>query len=200
MTELPLYLDLGDVRCVHACWDPSVITKVAERLDSHGCFTESALIESFRKGAELRDLVDIAIRGSEVTLPKGLGFVDSDGHMREKSRAKWWADRQPLSLQELISDEVELDADLDIPEIHLAINDPNPTPVFFGHYWMKGQPRLVSNKAVCLDFSVASKGALCAYSWRGEPELSEDNLTWVSNGLEVDQLMKAGQIANRNVI
>ena len=40
-------------------------------------------------------------------------------------------------------------------------------------------PRLVSERATCLDFSVAKNGALTAYRWKGESMLQPENLIWV---------------------
>ena len=35
--------------------------------------------------------------------------------------------------------------------------------VFFGHYWLKGNPVIENNKAICLDYSVAKGGLLVAF-------------------------------------
>ena len=53
------------------------------------------------------------------------------------------------------------------------------TPVFFGHYWLNGEPALTSSTAACLDFSVAREGYLTAYRWAGESELLSDRLEYV---------------------
>jgi hypothetical protein len=49
-------------------------------------------------------------------------------------------------------------------------------PVFFGHYWLKGEPEITARNAACLDFSVAKKGYLTANRWSGERELKQDRL------------------------
>jgi hypothetical protein len=48
----------------------------------------------------------------------------------------------------------------------------NAKPVFFGHYWMTGQPVLQSGSAACVDYSAAKEGPLVAYQWDGESTLS----------------------------
>ena len=35
-------------------------------------------------------------------------------------------------------------------------------PVFFGHYWLNGIPKIVNEHAICLDYSVAKGGKLVA--------------------------------------
>jgi hypothetical protein len=180
MLTLPLYLSLPGIRCVHACWQPDIIESIAKMTDGTGLLDTPMLYDGFRKGHDTREAIDITIRGREVELPDGLSFVDSDGAPRDKSRVKWWNDRLPSKLRDLIVDEIDTDAD--VADTHFVnIEDTDPRPVFFGHYWMKGEPMLVGRKAACLDFSVAAGGSLCAYSWRGEDVLDPDNLTWVEN-------------------
>ena len=41
-------------------------------------------------------------------------------------------------------------------------------PVFFGHYWLKGEPEIVAPNAVCLDNAVAKIGKLVAYRMTGD--------------------------------
>nr|WP_250808201.1 metallophosphoesterase [Neorhizobium tomejilense] len=184
MLSLPLYLSLPGIRCVHACWQPDVIAKIEAMTRGAGTFTQEMLYDSFRKGHDTREAIDITIRGSEVELPDGLSFIDSDGAPRDKSRVKWWNDKTPLKLRDLIVDPI--DTDVDTSKSHfINLGDPDKRPVFFGHYWMKGEPQLLGRKATCLDFSVAAGGDLCAYSWRGEDVLDPDNLSWVSNRHEV---------------
>ena len=68
----------------------------------------------------------------------------------------------------------------DLPDhpIHIEHAYLDTVPVFFGHYWLSGEPHLTSSKAQCLDFSVAKGGYLTAYRWTGEQELSPDKLIW----------------------
>jgi hypothetical protein len=47
--------------------------------------------------------------------------------------------------------------------LHVAIDDyQEEVPVFFGHYWLKGNPVEEHPKAICLDYSVAKGGKLVA--------------------------------------
>ncbi len=39
-------------------------------------------------------------------------------------------------------------------------------PVFFGHYWMTGMPRIEAPNALCLDYSAGiGDNPLVAYAW-----------------------------------
>ncbi len=68
--------------------------------------------------------------------------------------------------------------DLPIPEYARVESVVKPT--FFGHYWLTGAPVLQSDRAVCVDYSAGNGGALVAYRFDGEPDLSLRHFTWVS--------------------
>ena len=52
-------------------------------------------------------------------------------------------------------------------------------PVFFGHYWLKGQPVIQRENICCLDFSVAKQGYLAAYRFDGEQVLNTSKIIYV---------------------
>jgi len=52
-------------------------------------------------------------------------------------------------------------------------------PVFFGHYWLKGNPSLYLNNICCLDHSVAKGGYLVAYQYDQEKQLNPDKFLYV---------------------
>lgn len=192
MKSLPLYLDLPGIRCVHACWQPDVIEELKRLTGGTGLLDGQVLYDSFRNRHDTRETVDITIRGSEVDLPLGVTFLDSDGVERDKSRVRWWMGENTGKLRDLIVDDIDTEADADSSGLYLNQHDADPRPVFFGHYWMRGEPKLMTDRATCLDFSVAAGGDLCAYSWRGEGRLDPDNLLWVSNRFQVDNGVKFG--------
>ena len=52
-------------------------------------------------------------------------------------------------------------------------------PVFFGHYWLEGIPKLHRNNICCLDYSAVTGGPLVAYSLDDELNLVDGNFTFV---------------------
>lgn len=180
MRGIPLYLENRDIRCIHACWHPDRLDHLRLQTDEYGILTEDGLYASYKKGDPIRTTVDILIRGPEVDLPEGFGFHDHAGHYRTQSRVRWWDENATSLLSGAITDH---DAIEGLPDLPLAgdslVIDDDPRPVFFGHYWMSGDPTLLGPRKTCLDFSVAKPGGvLCSYSWQGEPELTEDHLHW----------------------
>jgi hypothetical protein len=70
-----------------------------------------------------------------------------------------------------------------LPEVELPVKvrveaRPYPEsepPVFFGHYWLDDPfPAPLAANVVCLDYSVAKGGYLCAYRWEGEGVIRDD--------------------------
>jgi len=49
------------------------------------------------------------------------------------------------------------------------------SPVFIGHYWMKGVPAVQAPRVACVDYSVAKGGPMVAYRWDGESDLADSN-------------------------
>lgn len=51
--------------------------------------------------------------------------------------------------------------------------------VFFGHYWLKGQPSIYRDNICCLDYSIAKGGHLVAYRLDDESQLDNRKLIYV---------------------
>lgn len=138
--------------------------------------------------------MEILLKGAEVELPSELHFFDNDDNLRKKSRLRWWvnlknkssvkeldflifdcqrnSDRKPLSQnqREILKKKI-MKKKIEYSE--------KEKPVFFGHYWMRGEPKLMSKNICCLDYSVAKNGKLTAYRFDGEKHLNQKKLFWV---------------------
>lgn len=171
---LPLYLDTGDFRVVHASWDEAHIAalKGRDRLD------EAMLHRAARRGTPEYDAVENLLKGREIELPTGYRFSDKHGLSRSKIRTKWWLSGKGRTYRDLVFPHCD-----DIPELPVtAAQVPgltgyaeNAPPVFVGHYWLPAeypQAPLTANVA-CLDYSVAKGGLLMAYRWNGAGPLDE---------------------------
>ena len=115
-------------------------------------------------------------------MPEGLSFTDKDGTERTEIRIKWWEDPAKMTyrsisvvpLDNLPEQGVE-DAGLHSPDFYR----PEEKNVFFGHYWLKGQPTLYKHNVCCLDYSVARGGKLVAYRLNGEQALKVEHMICV---------------------
>jgi hypothetical protein len=62
--------------------------------------------------------------------------------------------------------------------LYASIYPVGDKPVFFGHYWMSGEPELQSANALCLDYSAGTDGPLVTYKHiAGSGELSLEQVT-----------------------
>ena len=176
---LPLALELPGLRAVHACWDERQLDYLRQELPDLR-LTADFLRRAAPHGREA-DAVEITLKGREVTLPPGLGFHDKGGHYRDKMRVRWWTNPATATYDTYYLEDL---AELRGQPVALAGLDADyyqdATPVFFGHYWLRGTPQLMQPHAVCLDYSVAKEGQLVGYRWDGEQVLSPERLVWVA--------------------
>jgi hypothetical protein len=178
---LPLYYETDNFRAVHACWDYQSIKVLQENLVDYR-LNDEIIYQSVIRGTALHKAIDITLKGKEISLPSGFLFTDKDGAERTEIRIKWWED--PLSsTYPNISVEPIAHLPLIPVEISLLSNaefySGNDKPVFFGHYWLKGNPSLYRNNICCLDYSVAKQGHLAAYRYDQESKLDPKKLVWV---------------------
>ena len=184
---LPLWLDLPEIRVVHACWDPQSLETLGQKLE--GATLNLDQIELAAKGTsnafdangqkgeenELFSAVETLLKGIEVALPEPHSFHDKDGHERRHVRLKWWLE-PPASYREASMTKLDPDEpafEKPVPNGVLPSYD-NLKPLFLGHYWQTGIPKPLSPKIACVDYSAGKGGPLVAYCWRGEEHLHDD--------------------------
>ncbi len=169
---LPLWLDLDGVRVIHACWHPWHQDYLQDQLSIGDTLTEDLLIRASRRGSPEYQAVETLLKGMEVTLPPPHSFTDKDGHVRHQIRTRWWDNSaDTYASAALLGADIKATLPDDpLPSDRLLGYD-DPQPVFFGHYWMTGTPRLQAPRVACVDYSAGNDGPLCAYRWQGEAAL-----------------------------
>jgi hypothetical protein len=186
---LPLWLDLGGLRVVHACWHSASIRVVIDELGGARFETLEQIAHASDPAHPLYTAVETLLKGPELDLRQyGLApYLDKGGHTREQARLRWWVDGAS-SLAELAMIESNFTTPdgapyPTLPDVEVPAADRNyvyadDVPVFFGHYWRRGTPEELldwSTHAACVDFSAAKGGALTAYRWSGEKRISPSN-------------------------
>jgi hypothetical protein len=155
------------IRAVHACWDKEDIGYLAERLGEPAVMDQCFLLEAACAGTRAFAAIETLLKGPEIPLPAGSSFLDKDGYERTFIRYKWWSSGETYREVALVSRE-QLSTIPDVPLSGSQHTTPYPVeapPIFFGHYWLNGEPQLLSRNAVCLDYSAGKEGALVAYHW-----------------------------------
>ncbi len=177
--SLPLWLELPELRLVHACWHPPFI-EFLKPLLVNGCYLSPELmVVASREPNDLADkddpqpsvfkAVEALTKGIETPLPAGHHFIDKDQITRRRVRLRWWdaaADTYQTAAMLDSSIRAQLPA-LPIPP-HQRLPYQSHQPLFIGHYWLTGEPAPLSNQVACVDYSIAKHGKLCAYRWQGE--------------------------------
>ena len=175
---LPLWLDLGPLRVVHACWDRVWIRRLGENESSGNRLYSDLLLQATREGTWQYEALETLLKGKEVPLQNGNSFHDKDGNVRHHIRVRWW-DRSATTYRAAFMGPASTLSHIPEDEIngdHLIEYGENEPPVFLGHYWMEGTPEPLAPNIACLDYSVAKPGGkLVAYRWSGEHRLDRKN-------------------------
>tara|TARA_B100000700_G_scaffold57935_1_gene62905 strand:+ start:26547 stop:27449 length:903 start_codon:yes stop_codon:yes gene_type:complete len=174
---LPVFLDLDNLRAVHACWNNIVVDKIQPYLNSDNTININYL-KTINQNKELFQYYEILLKGIEVTLPNNQSWKDKLGHERNTIRLNWFNKKEKYTYKTAalsVPDYVDL-PDIEIKDYFEVYNDEKP--VFFGHYWLQGKPRKQTNKTACLDYSVAKKGKLVAYQFYKETYINNANFIY----------------------
>jgi hypothetical protein len=189
--KLPMWLEEDGLRVVHASWVKEQIDIINQHRGQAARLPDAFLAEACQRGSELYAAIEDVLKGTEVTLPDGLSFLDKDGHRRTAARTRWYADasRPGLTWQDygftFRDKEREAMPAEELPdELRERAGYPaDAPPVIFGHYWVPPDERhmrpLAPNVA-CVDFSAGKGGMLAAYRWDGEAKLSAEKYVAVS--------------------
>lgn len=180
--RLPLWLDLGELRVVHACWDASAIEQIGQAYGASGTLSNSLLYAATHEGNWEFEAVETLLKGKEIPLPPGYSFFDRDGTQRHHIRIRWWDGSAATYRSAYLGTEEALTQipDDDIEGDHLIEYSHDSPPVFMGHYWLSGDPAPLAANVACLDYSVARPGGqLVAYRWDGERRLRADKFVSV---------------------
>ena len=180
---LPLWLDLGGLRAVHANWDDRLIAANPDWRNIDGDFLHRAAVKENPEHGHC----EILLKGAEADLPAGACFTDKEHKVRTKMRLRWWLPAEGRTYHELCmptptqTDRVPHEV---VPEsVHLLCPGypEDAPPLFFGHYWLpfQGKAELIAPNVACLDYSVAKGGALTAYRWDGEQKLDAGKIVQV---------------------
>ena len=178
---LPLFYETDSFRAVHACWDNKNI-RYLKNILVDGKLTDELIYKSVDIETPLYNAVEETLKGKEMGMPGGLFFLDKDGTKRRKARIKWWENPAEMNYKS-----ISVEAIADLPENKIEVSQlesldyysEKAKPVFFGHYWLKGQPSIYKANVCCLDYSVAKGGNLVAYRFDGEQVLDNNNLVYV---------------------
>lgn len=178
---LPLYYETETFRAVHACWDEKNISYLKRYLID-GKLNDELIYQSVKKGTQLNQAIEETLKGKEIEMPPGFDFNDKDGTKRSEIRIKWWDNPLHVNYKEISVEPLDTlpESPIDISLLkNIDYYQEQDKPVFFGHYWLKGNPTLYRENICCLDYSVAKQGLLVAYRFDGEKILEQEKFVFV---------------------
>lgn len=181
LRTLPMFLDLGDIRVIHACWNDENVQMLRDTI-TEPKLTKTLLREIALNGTKFSESFWQSCKGIDFQLPKNLLVFDDDGRPHRSFRMKWWEDPIGKTFKDISAEgRFELPA-YTIPKEILQYRTPYPEDapiVFFGHYSLVEGFGILKENVCCVDSGVSRTGRLLAYRWNGEKKL--DQLNFVSS-------------------
>ncbi len=181
--HMPMFIDAGRFRLVHACWDHSMIELLRGQYPD-GCIDEHFLQAAAVPGSFACNVFDRLLRGTDMRLPDGLTLTGGDGLTRAFFRTKFWEDDprtygdivfQPDALPEEVAS-TPLSSSQKNNLLRYGIDEPL---LFVGHYWRSGRPSAIRPNLACLDYSAVLYGKLVAYRLDQETRIDPHKFVWV---------------------
>jgi len=184
--SLPLWLDLPEIRVVHACWHQPFMDWLSPHLKKGQLLQDQVFVLSTREPDDKSEkdnstpsifkAVEALTKGIEIPLPQGHAFEDKDGIERRRVRVRWWdSEADTYQKAAMLPDDIRGRLPENQIPSHAKIPLLGEKPVFFGHYWLTGKPAVLSDKSACVDYSAGKGGPLVAYRWDGESVLTSSN-------------------------
>jgi hypothetical protein len=179
--SLPLLFETSEFCCVHAAWDHQNINYLKASLTESFTLHPHQWEQANNQNDKLFLAIEYCLKGPEVDLPSKSSFTDGNGNSRSRIRVKWWNTAATATYRSsaISVPNIEELPDTPLPSDLFSLSDFRKL-IFFGHYWMTGEPKLLNDRIACLDWSVVkTEGKLAAYRYNGESQLHQDNLVWV---------------------
>jgi hypothetical protein len=180
---LPIFLDLPELRVVHACWSPKHLAQARGYTDKENRLQSGSWEKASREGSEACDTIETLLKGLEILLPEPHFFLDKEGNPRHEIRTRWWQTENLTYHALAMVPGSEIDKIPHYPlKAHILPGYDEKKPVFVGHYWRTGEPAPLTEYIACLDYSVAVEngGKLCAYRFNNDSKIDPNRFVWVN--------------------
>lgn len=175
LKTLPVTIDVGEFRVVHACWDDESLDILEPYLDSNNCFKEGAYHLYGDETDPVYSAIESVLKSPEFKLPEDVNYTDARGASRDAARVLWWREKTLSNLERidlrgtpLTSDQEDsINSASSLREEFMRV----AKPTFVGHYYLHGDIEFSQDVAV-LDY----KDQVTAYRWdAGHKSFSRKN-------------------------
>jgi len=180
---LPLALDVGKFRVVHACWHNDLIKRLLVNYPQLRV-NQDFIIQTKQKDCLAGRALQCLLSGPCMSLPEGISMTDVLGYPRTIFRTIFW-NKNPQTIADIVFGHDTFPSN--VTKIMLTQEQrnkicyyaPDQVPLFIGHYWMQGIPCVITPNIVCLDYSAVRGGKLVAYRFDGERKLANNKFVWI---------------------
>jgi hypothetical protein len=177
LRTLPVFLDLGEIRVIHACWDDDSVKLLKDTI-TEPKLTKTLLREIALNGTKFSESFWQSCKGIDFQLPKNLLVFDDEGRPHRSFRMKWWENPEGKTFKDIsLESRFELPAyTIPLEIIQARKSYPENAPIiFFGHYSLTEGFGILKDNVCCVDSGVSRTGRLLAYRWNGEKKLDKLN-------------------------
>jgi hypothetical protein len=179
MRRLPLFLELGGIRIVHACWSDSAVNTV--RSAFRGELGKKGIFREYYKNpkSELSKSISILTKGIDLKMPGDLKIINNKGIAPRSFRIKWWENPKDKTFKEVSFESKCKLPGYTVPKEIIPetfFYSENEPIAFFGHYCRANGPHIIKPNLCCVDSCVSGAKTLTVYCWSGEKVLSYKNL------------------------
>ncbi len=182
LRTLPLYLDFGGIRVVHACWSDEAV-KIADSLYEDGKIKKSVFRKIHKKSeSKIAQSIWLLTKGVNLKMPADLKIINNKGVSPRAIRMRWWEEPEGKTFGQMSFESKFNLPEYTVPCELLPKTYPYPDdapPVFIGHYCRGRGPYIQKHNVCCVDSCVVGTKSLLAYRWDGEKELNMNNLVQV---------------------
>ncbi len=182
MRTLPLFLDFGDIRIVHACWSDEAVATAASVYEEGRIKKKTFRTIHKKADDDITKSVWLLTKGILLKMPSDLHVVNNKGVAPRSFRMRWWEKTEGMTFRNLSFESKYTLPDYTVPLQIIPENEPYPDDapiVFFGHYCRGRGPIVVKPNICCVDSCVTGSGVLTAYRWSGEKQLDVENVVQV---------------------
>lgn len=180
---LPIYTRTPHFSVVHACWNQASIDVCNSYIRAKDGTLEAKAYAAYdtENATAFSLALDVLLKGPRYKLPRGVNYLDSQGHPSKEARIFWWRDKSSpvgrLIDKEALVEEFLSEANKrQIQRLRNDFNYSSKNIVFMGHYNIDSEVGLESAKVACLNY----KGRVMAYRWNeGDRALFADRLVCV---------------------
>jgi hypothetical protein len=179
---LPFFIDLGDIRIVHAYWNDNDINYLRSVIPE-GRLKKDFLRTIHEMQHPAAAIIYRMLKGLEYRCPQDLILKCTKGMSRKLFRMNWWESPQDKTFRGLSFGNKFILPDYTVP-IQIAPSfEPygsDQPPVFMGHYCLSQGAAIVQSNICCIDSCVVGSEQLSAYRWNGERYLTKENIISIS--------------------